>query len=107
MTALEILRRARERILVPAKWTQRAYALNAAGMSVYGHSPDAVRWCAVGAIRAEAPAWHPQSSAAMGALNGAAFRTEGMGVMSLNDLGTHAQVIAVFDAAIRSLEEPK
>lgn len=36
----------------PEVWTKNSYAKNAAGLTVDAGSPDAVRWCSIGLIKA-------------------------------------------------------
>src|ERR1043165_4291633 len=50
MTPLEILKRAREMIAVPERWTKRNSARNNFGENVRYCDPTACSWCILGAI---------------------------------------------------------
>lgn len=51
MTPREILIKARELISKPEQWNQGCMARNKDNQVVHSYSDDAVRWCAIGAIR--------------------------------------------------------
>ncbi|MGE0289088.1 MAG: hypothetical protein AB7I42_22820 [Bradyrhizobium sp.] len=65
--------------LVERGWTQGAWARNAAGNGVFYDAPDAVRWCAIGAI------WADDKDRRWGALL-ALGRHVGIEVSAWNDL---------------------
>lgn len=101
MSALEILKAAREKISIPEAWTQGTFARRADGHITTTTHPDAVCWCAAGAIHAVCPAEH----------RGEAYREATVALRSVvgaiapfNDAATHDEVLAAFDAAIRRLE---
>jgi len=122
-----ILVRARARIADRERWCRGAFAWNARCSVVYEWSPDAVRWCAVGAVKAEAMAltvadepYRPSTyqrrvHAAVERLASALPRRRGAtrpaigatgasdrgAVMTFNDRRPHADVLALFDEAIR------
>lgn len=98
-----VLRKARAKIEQPERWTQRVFARNRAGVVVHPTDGDAVCWCAAGATSYSAPntcvlgtAWN--------ALDAAAQALGGSGVTTWNDDHTHAEVLALFDAAIAAEE---
>lgn len=100
MTTLETLTAAREKIANPGRWTQRSYAKNAKGEHVDPASPAACKWCADGAVwavRPVAPAYK-LATAVLDILSG-----QGSAAV-FNDSHTHAEVLALFDKAIASLE---
>ncbi len=56
MTAPEVLEAAADLLEKPGAWTQGAHARNAAGAPMLvGSRPDAVCWCALGALDRMAP----------------------------------------------------
>jgi hypothetical protein len=101
MTTLDVLKAARERISDPARWTQGDYArlLNDEGCG--GTHPEAVKWCAYGALSV---AGRPH----IGPINAASDAIESLladdgycpDLVDFNDTHTHAEVLALFDAAI-------
>jgi hypothetical protein len=107
VTPAEILRRARDLIKDPARWTTGAFARNANGGEVCADDPGACEWCALGAVfvsqRSEEDI--EPASKARGLLAEAAegFGFEGAGM--LNDSTDHTTVLAMFDAAIARAEE--
>ncbi len=101
MTPLETLRAARQLITDPAKWTQGEYARDADGNEVKAWSEDATCFCAYGAIQRVTE--HEDSEADF-FLRKAGMSKFGINVIDLNDTHTHAEVLALFDAAIAELE---
>lgn len=51
LTALQILKAARKLLSKPERWIQHSSARSSGGLTVKVKSPDAVGWCAIGAIR--------------------------------------------------------
>jgi hypothetical protein len=112
---LEILIRAQERI--QKGWCKRHLAVDGAGISVDFLSPEAVRWCVIGAL------WAANGSSVNGAKNGGkelgtvyALLTKTLvdekdPVMLLSELSTWQdhpdrrkdEVLALFDQAIKEL----
>jgi hypothetical protein len=100
--ATVLLIRARERIADPSRWVQQYRAVDADRTRVDPTDPSAVRWCAMGALDAEAgerperhdgdDLWHAQRR-----LYAAAGRTPEY----INDELGHAAVLEMFDEAIR------
>ena len=109
MTPLETLKAARQLITDPAKWTQGELARDAEGNVSYVGSESATCWCLMGAIfhvvRADKPtaadARRSHSDAALELLSAANRKKS---VVRFNDTHTHAEVLALFDAAIAELE---
>lgn len=104
MSTVEVLKRARETISKPERWTQGAYARDARGYPIgVGHS-DAVCFCATGAIARGAPDPEARALAQMGVRIG---RRPVEGLAAWNDAPerTHAEVLAAFDSAIKRLEK--
>jgi len=97
-TVRDVLIRARERISVPERWTQRALARDISGAPVMTHSKLAVCWCSMGAMRAEAG--ELLYRAALNFLTG----IKGECVHEYNDTHTHTEVLAMFDKAIEEAE---
>lgn len=108
MTSAEILRAARDLIANPLCWTQGAFARDSAGNSIMWEAPDAVCWCAVGAVMRvtdESYKTGPGASAylaAYRALTNAALPKHS--VEAFNDNSPHIQVLDLFDRAINRLE---
>lgn len=100
-----LLERARARIADPARWTQGALARDANGEETCAGYPNAVRWCAIGALYAEQP-YRYRRDGRDGAIRRLARAMGGSGVGDVYDLndgrpGTHAAVLAMYDEAIR------
>jgi hypothetical protein len=98
MTPLETLKAARQLITDPAKWTQGWFARNAAGENVNALSQSAVCFCALGAL---------DKFNAVPATIDAITRqlpSDLVTISKFNDTHTHAEVLALFDAAIAELE---
>ncbi|MCA3080557.1 MAG: hypothetical protein ING71_17415 [Rhodocyclaceae bacterium] len=101
MTPLETLKAARQLISDPAKWTHGWLARDADGNVSHIGEKDAACWCSMGAIFHVDGPERPNSYAALQLL-GAAIG--GKSVARFNDTRTHAEVLALFDAAIAELE---
>lgn len=107
MNTQEILIEARALIERPARWTQLAFARDAAGVKVPVTSPNAVQWCAAGAVACVAHTYGRMSCAEpLSFLHAAAERIStdtGLcfrSAMSLNDSGCHSDVLQMFNLAI-------
>lgn len=107
MKPLTILKKARKLIEKPERWCQNAYFRNKD--EVPCNMDEAVSFCAVGAIR-KVTGWsgdgcegQDEAFAAARALDAA---TKGGDIVSYNDRSfrRHAQILAVYDRAIRKLE---
>jgi hypothetical protein len=101
MTPLKTLKAARQLITDPAKWTQGEYARDAYGKEVRPWSEDARCFCAFGAIQHVTKS---EDSEVDYLLIKTCFNNFQMSVLDLNDTHTHAEVLALFDAAIAELE---
>lgn len=105
MTTLEILKAARELLSDEKRWTQHAFAKEADGKSCDYDSPAAVCWCAAGAIGKVygGDTLTDRAMEAQALLAGSDVLHElgeESSVTNLNDSGTHAEVLALFDRAI-------
>jgi hypothetical protein len=98
MTPLETLKAARDLISDPARWTQGAFARDATGAKSRLYLEQAVCFCAVGAIRR---VYVPP--VAIGSLL-KQLPKDCQTLGHFNDTHTHAEVLALFDAAIAELE---
>jgi hypothetical protein len=98
---LDILRAARARIADPAHWTQGASARNHDGKYTNPCNYDAVSFCASGAVYVDLPyeLYHQAMKALAGAEHGYIEK-----VVEYNDNHSHAEIIAMFDAAIRRIQ---
>ncbi len=101
MTPLETLKAARQLITDPAKWTQGEYARDADGNEVRAWSEDAACFCAYGAIQRVTGVEDNEADFFLMRACTKKFEVE---VIHLNDTHTHAEVLALFDAAIAELE---
>jgi hypothetical protein len=101
MTPLETLKAARQLITDPAKWTQGVAARNRLGVSIDPLAEDAFCFCSIGAIRNVVAEDHYTFERASDALR--SHSPTGV-IAGYNDTHTHAEVIALFDAAIAELE---
>lgn len=101
MNPLETLKAARQLISDPAKWTQGEYARDADGNEVKTWSENATCFCAYGAIQRVT---EREDSEADYFLFKACSERFGMSVTIVSDTHTHAEVLALFDAAIAELE---
>lgn len=102
---IEVLRRALEIISDPVKWTQGTFARDQYGNSVAPDSPEACRWCALGAIDRAAK----DIGVAEGVSSGSRDRlvvAAGGPIPPINDTDGHAVILAAFDKAIASEVTP-
>ena len=102
MTPLETLKAARDLISDPARWTQNLFARDKDGKRADPQSDEAVCFCSFGAI--ERFTGCKTLSEVEGHLDNVCGRLFGTNVISFNDTRTHAEVLALFDAAIAELE---
>jgi hypothetical protein len=106
MTTLEILIAGRARIDTPERWTRGDWARDANGVGVEPLSPDAVCFCAMGAVDAAAASEeYAVYLRAVAALRDAI--PKGLRLISVPtyqdcDTTTHADVMAMFDRAIEA-----
>lgn len=113
---IDLLTAARQRITDPKHWTMLVTARDAAGFRRPPTSPEAVCWCAIGAIVAELYIKHPPVNVSC-FLTPKAVRvrntvvsvlTRSMGddtIGDFNDTHTHEEVLAAFDRAIILVKE--
>lgn len=100
---LALLRAARQRITPRNQWTQGYWAFTWAGTKCDPQDPNAICWCAGGALNKEAP--DPALILpAVAALEAALPDYGETGLFSYNDSSTHEQVLAWFDRAIAQQE---
>jgi hypothetical protein len=103
MTTLEILKAARDLISDPEHWTKRANARDSYGEIIGCSQPEAVRWCAYGALnkvsRGDSATIRKAYDYLMGVNNFQGTTLEG-----INDVWGHMRIISAFDAAIARLE---
>lgn len=101
MTPLETLKAARDLISDPARWTQGWLARDASKNVSYIGAENAACWCSMGALFHVDGPYRPNSDLAIKLLSAA---IGGKSVVRYNDTHTHAEVLALFDAAIAELE---
>jgi hypothetical protein len=106
MTTAEALVAARQRIAEPEHWATRFYARDERGKNTNPQGTEAVSWCAMGALRAGE--WTaPHCFNAEDFLQRAAQEITGYSTMTVptfNDTYTHADVLAMYDLAIKHAE---
>lgn len=101
MTLLEVLKAARKRISKPEHWTQGTCARDAEGHMTLASSPDAVQWCAFGAILSVDRAHDFTGLEALRSV-----LPLGYSVQSFNDTPRrkHSEVLDMFDRAVERLQ---
>ena len=111
MTPLQTLKAARDLISDPARWTQRFKALDEFCLPVDPTSEKAICFCSLGALQnvTGLSRYHQPVFEAAKALNRKLpiYLTLGddeADFTDFNDTHTHAEVLALFDAAIAELE---
>lgn len=108
MTVKEVLVQARQKIDAPEKWTQGAFGRNADGDYLGLCDPSACRWCVAGAV-CEVAESSPLEDAAIAVLAELVPKPPPTAmdgsVAHFNDTHTHAEVLALLDRAIASLED--
>jgi len=110
MTNVEILQRAKALIEDEANWIQEEYALDAEKCCVSPDDPEACFFCAAGAVYKAYGSFAGDDPEAMEYLARAARKMAPPDVayfviVDLNDTRTHADVMAMFDEAIRLAQE--
>lgn len=103
MSALAILKSARNTLTPPRAWTQRSYARDANGLSTHPRGAGASSFCLLGALRHAAEADPVAINTARDVLSHVILRETGHdGAVCFNDhpSTTHDQVIHVLDMAI-------
>lgn len=93
MTKIEYIK-ARKLITKPRKWNNSRYAIDCYGMICLAHDPNAIKWCALSACNKYT------KSILRTELKLAAMQLGFTSIVNLNDTGTHAQVLQMFDLAI-------
>lgn len=103
MDEKERLIAARELISDPAKWTTGYYARTANGQCTNSENPDAVCWCAFGAL------WKVSNSRSNSAnlLETAANHLFHEDVVTVNDVMGHEAILKVYDLAIEYADLPQ
>jgi len=109
MTPLEILRKARDLISDPQRWSRNYYATRSDNAPCGETAEEACKWCAMGAItKVGWPEAH--FDVRVGAkflLADKAKDLFGMGIIDVNEKCGHAAVLKCFDSAIASLTTPQ
>lgn len=100
----EMLRAARALIDTPEKWTQRQFAKDAAGHTIDFVNPDAVCFCACGALRRLHGINGRVERVLADAMSSPSGEVAAVRIVNFNDTHTHAEVLAAFDRAIEEAE---
>lgn len=99
---IAILRRAREIISDPAKWTQGAFARDSQGSMIPPNHTAACSWCAIGALSRAAFELKAPPGFGAGALDMlGALRP----LNDINDEEGHAAVLDLFDKALEEIAQ--
>lgn len=108
--ALKKLKAAREKITDPVKWCKKHFCLNAEGKYVWAKAPEAVQWCAMGAVQAfctfTADNEKPIYNFINDCLNESTkkfFHTPN--IVAANDALEHQEILKIMDHAITELEK--
>jgi len=99
----EVARAAADRIRDPDHWCRLDFAKDSDGNSVPAWSPEAVRWCAMGAVLAEfrkggESLMRAREPDAWGPLSREFHSRTGLGLMGANDLKGHDYMVEALDA---------
>jgi len=105
-TSLEVLKGARDLLADPERWCKGAFALDAHGnLLADGFEPGACKWCLAGAIEKISGRSSMEYEPALGRLNrivqGSANTPITLVSWHDEEERTHAEVLALLDAAIR------
>lgn len=104
MSALTLLKKAREIISQPEHWTQYAQARDSDGIAVLATEESATCFCAIGAvIKAEQILNITDDEAVF--FNHLRKHMQTNSVAEFNDFHTHEEVLAAFDLTISQLEK--
>lgn len=104
MKTVEVLRAARELISDPERWTRHAVARDAdGGLLLNGNDPRACQWSAEGAV-GHVTGCSIDQPGALSAINALSRAAKPLRPSRANDIGTHAEVLAMFDKAIALAE---
>lgn len=95
MNAVTALKRARKKIENPEHWTQGVFARDEFNQEVLPEGPDAVRWCALGALK-YAKTGEGGRRFLMQAVRDRGF----FSIVTFNDSSLHKKVLEAFDSAI-------
>ena len=101
----QVIEQARALIATPAAWTQGEFARDTSGKPVSWRSPQAVQFCLWGALNRAAYAMTGDKLRAIPLADHAAgaLREAGTSLSRVNDHGTHADVLALFDKYLKRL----
>ena len=110
MTEKEVLEKARALLAPSGAWTQGNSALDSDGIGVCPEDSWAVRWCLIGAVETVSARNAVKGSTTVSALDILLRTIDGPdqeGIVSWNDATgrTHAEVLALLDAAISGVED--
>lgn len=94
-----VLRRMRERLATPERWTQGDFARDALGKGIEERHPAAVCWCLYGARNVETQD-HTTRMNVADLIQATAQQLPG----EFNDTHEHAEVLALLDKAIATAE---
>jgi hypothetical protein len=99
MTTEDVLKAARAKITDPNKWTRGVNARDSSGLECFAHKPEAVCWCAQGAVLSIDSSYGSQQISFI-FLKKAALLLGYVDWTDLNDKADHETVLKMFDMAI-------
>lgn len=103
ISVAQVLERARAMIVNPANWTQGTMARNSQGEPCEARAPEAMRYCAFGAIsRVTTSDCFSPAMAALDREARALGHKDGLTVM--NDTVDHTTLLVIFDRAIAAVK---
>ncbi len=97
MNTLEILSNAQNLIRDPRNWAKHTYSKDMLGMSVEPTSPDACRWCSIGAVLKVLDL--PSDTSRHPTFDLLEKANGNWAVPDFNDTSTHEEVMEMFDKA--------
>ncbi len=95
MTRTEYIK-TRKLLSNPLRWNRGRYAVDCFGMRCLAHDPNAIRWCALSACNKFANKFDYSRKELLLAAKQLNFTS----ITHLNDNGTHADVMKMFELAI-------
>jgi hypothetical protein len=99
---LQVLRRAREIISDPGRWTQGTFARDEDGNSCDPRDDFACRWCALGAVTKAAVILGADDGIGSGAVD-LLYEAQPLAtVVAINDIQGHEAILALFDRALEA-----
>lgn len=103
-TVTEHLKLAKALISDEGNWTQKTFARDVLGERVFPGSKEACRWCSIGACLKTSSDLSHGGDTTVQFLDSASFELHNLNIEAANDTKTHAEVMEIFDLAIKYSE---